>query len=235
MTWPTFWQLFDNFDNFQQVWQFLTIFDNFYNFYNFQQCLTIFTILTIWDNLYKFWQFWQFLQFLAILKIWAIFYNCDTGQHSQFLGCFFWELWTLNVPHRSAEDKVARKLKLFFVNTSATTTSLQTLSICYVWKPKIWTCMYLFYMQIWPPVGTTFIGWIFYHHMALLALQCCVGLLYWHNQHWYLHQPESHQLSLNHSWKKWVYLREPFLRPPTVSMIMLKEEMISLISHQIWQ
>merc|ERR1712140_109345 len=39
----------------------------------------------------------------------------------------------------SAEDEVARKPKLFFVSTSATTT-LQTLSICYVSSSSITTC-----------------------------------------------------------------------------------------------
>ena len=39
---------------------------------------------------------------------------------------------SLTIPHRSAEEEVARKPKLFFVSTSATTTTLQTLSICYV-------------------------------------------------------------------------------------------------------
>merc|ERR1711934_961684 len=40
----------------------------------------------------------------------------------------------------SAEDEVARKPKLFFVSTSATTTTLQTLSICYVSSSSITTC-----------------------------------------------------------------------------------------------
>merc|ERR1711876_71466 len=40
----------------------------------------------------------------------------------------------------SAEDEVARKPKLFFVSTSATTATLQTLSICYVSSSSITTC-----------------------------------------------------------------------------------------------
>merc|ERR1712008_252493 len=40
----------------------------------------------------------------------------------------------------SAEDEVARKPKLFFVSTSATTTTLQTLSICYVSSSSVTTC-----------------------------------------------------------------------------------------------
>merc|ERR1712173_339927 len=40
----------------------------------------------------------------------------------------------------SAEDEVARKPKLFFVSTSATTTTLQTLSICYVSSNTVTTC-----------------------------------------------------------------------------------------------
>merc|ERR1712107_682301 len=40
----------------------------------------------------------------------------------------------------SAEDEVARKPKLFFVSTSATTTTLQTLSICYVSSNAISAC-----------------------------------------------------------------------------------------------
>merc|ERR1712001_102248 len=40
----------------------------------------------------------------------------------------------------SAEDEVARKPKLFFVSTSATTTTLQTLSICYVSFNTVTTC-----------------------------------------------------------------------------------------------
>ena len=44
------------------------------------------------------------------------------------------------VPHRSAEDEVARKPKLFFVSTSATTTTLQTLSVCYYTSGSLTTC-----------------------------------------------------------------------------------------------
>merc|ERR1739842_198531 len=40
----------------------------------------------------------------------------------------------------AAEDEVARKPKLFFVSTSATTTTLQTLSICYVSSNVISQC-----------------------------------------------------------------------------------------------
>merc|ERR1712001_609094 len=40
----------------------------------------------------------------------------------------------------SAGDEVARKPKLFFVSTSATTTTLQTLSICYVSSSSVTTC-----------------------------------------------------------------------------------------------
>merc|ERR1712227_689398 len=40
----------------------------------------------------------------------------------------------------SAEDEVARKPKLFFVSTSATTSTLQTLSICYVSSNAISAC-----------------------------------------------------------------------------------------------
>merc|ERR1739838_725313 len=40
----------------------------------------------------------------------------------------------------SAEDEVARKPKLFFVSTSATTTTLQTHSVCYVSSTSLTTC-----------------------------------------------------------------------------------------------
>merc|ERR1712218_537270 len=40
----------------------------------------------------------------------------------------------------SAEDEVARKPKLFFVSTSATTTTLQTLSVCYYTSTSVTTC-----------------------------------------------------------------------------------------------
>merc|ERR1712216_429708 len=46
----------------------------------------------------------------------------------------------LTVAAGSAEDEVARKPKLFSVSTSATTTTLQTLSICYVSSNVISTC-----------------------------------------------------------------------------------------------
>merc|ERR550525_2063841 len=39
-----------------------------------------------------------------------------------------------------AEDEVARKPKLFFVSTSATTTTLQTLSVCYYTSGSLTTC-----------------------------------------------------------------------------------------------
>merc|ERR1712036_186300 len=46
----------------------------------------------------------------------------------------------LTVATGSAEDEVARKPKLFFVSTSATTTTLQTLSVCFVSSNAISTC-----------------------------------------------------------------------------------------------
>merc|ERR1711992_443618 len=46
----------------------------------------------------------------------------------------------LTVAAGSAEGQVARKPKLFFVSTSATTTTLQTLSVCYVSSTSITTC-----------------------------------------------------------------------------------------------
>ena len=45
------------------------------------------------------------------------------------------------------------------------------------------------------------------HQVASLALSHCLGLPYWHYQlvlSWYLHQPESHQLSLQN-----ICFREP--------------------------
>ena len=54
------------------------------------------------------------------------------------------------------------------------------------------------YLQIWPPDGTTYITNKFAHQTKSHALPDCFGLLYWHYQlvlTWYLHQPESHQLS----------------------------------------
>ena len=55
------------------------------------------------------------------------------------------------------------------------------------------------YLQIWPPDGTTCITNKFAHQTKSHALPDCLGLPYWHYQlvlTWYLHQPESHQLSL---------------------------------------
>merc|ERR1712088_673392 len=46
----------------------------------------------------------------------------------------------LTVAAGSAEDEVARKPKLFFVSTSATTTTLQTLSVCYYTSGSLTTC-----------------------------------------------------------------------------------------------
>merc|ERR1711862_1063512 len=40
----------------------------------------------------------------------------------------------------SAEGEVDRRPKLFFVSTSATTTTLQTLSVCYMSSSSITTC-----------------------------------------------------------------------------------------------
>ena len=51
--------------------------------------------------------------------------------------------------------------------------------------------------KIWPPDGITCITNKFAHQLH--ALPDCLGLPYWHYQlvlSWYLHQPESHQLSL---------------------------------------
>ena len=67
-------------------------------------------------------------------------------------------------------------------------------------------------LHIWPPSGTTWIGSTFGHqsfHLHCLqswppgcvtALPHCLGLPFLHYQlvlSWYLHQPESHQLSLH--------------------------------------
>ena len=66
------------------------------------------------------------------------------------------------------------------------------------------------WFQIWPTGGAICISSKFDHQMASLeslALPHCLGLPYWHHQlilSWYLHQPESHQLSLN----KWLSFRE---------------------------
>merc|ERR1712032_1556282 len=46
----------------------------------------------------------------------------------------------LTVAAGFAEDEVARKPKLFFVSTSATTTTLQTLSVCYYTSGSLTTC-----------------------------------------------------------------------------------------------
>merc|ERR1712048_923264 len=46
----------------------------------------------------------------------------------------------LTIATGSAEDEVARKPKLFFVSTSATTTTLQTLSVCYYTSGSLTTC-----------------------------------------------------------------------------------------------
>ena len=54
-------------------------------------------------------------------------------------------------------------------------------------------------LQIWKSSGATCISHKFDHQMASLALPFCLGLPYWYYQlvlSWYLHQPESHQLSL---------------------------------------
>merc|ERR1712032_135740 len=46
----------------------------------------------------------------------------------------------LTVAAGFAEDEVARKPKLFFVSTSATTTTLQTLSVCHYTSGSLTTC-----------------------------------------------------------------------------------------------
>ena len=54
-------------------------------------------------------------------------------------------------------------------------------------------------LQIWPPDGTTCITYKFSYQAESLALPHCLGLPYWHYQlvlSLYLHQPESHQFSL---------------------------------------
>ena len=56
---------------------------------------------------------------------------------------------------------------------------------------------HLRWFQFWPPGGTTCISYKFGHQVAPLAH--CLWLPYWHNQlvlSCFLHQPESHQLSL---------------------------------------
>ena len=85
-----------------------------------------------------------------------------------------------------------------------------------IWSPDGATCInskHLHFFQIWPPDSSTCISFKFCHQMALLwleiwppgwldeshALPHCLGLPYWHYQlvlAWYLHQAESHQLSL---------------------------------------
>ena len=69
-------------------------------------------------------------------------------------------------------------------------------------------------LQIWPPDGATFISCKFGHQMAplhkstSLALPHCLELPPWHYQQvlsWYLHQPESHQLSQ----QKWLTYGQP--------------------------
>ena len=58
---------------------------------------------------------------------------------------------------------------------------------------------HLHWLQIWPPDGATCISSKVGHQVVSLALPHCLGRLYWHYQlvlSWYLHQPESHQLSL---------------------------------------
>ena len=64
---------------------------------------------------------------------------------------------------------------------------------------------HLHQLQNYPPDGATCISCKFGHQMAplaLVALPHCLGLPYWHYQlvlSLYLHQLESHQLSL-HKW-----------------------------------
>ena len=55
------------------------------------------------------------------------------------------------------------------------------------------------YLPILPPDGTTCITNKFAHQTKSHALPDCLVLPYWHYHlvlTWYLHQPESHQLSL---------------------------------------
>ena len=54
--------------------------------------------------------------------------------------------------------------------------------------------------KIWSSGGATCIGSNVVHQVGSHALPHCLELPYWHYQlvlTWYLHQPESHQLSLN--------------------------------------
>ena len=96
-----------------------------------------------------------------------------------------------------------------------------------IWSPDGATCIdskhLHFFFQIWPPNSSACISFKFCHQMALLwleiwppgwldeshALPHCLGLPNRHYQlvlAWYLHQPESHQLSLQqplwltHNW-----------------------------------
>ena len=53
-------------------------------------------------------------------------------------------------------------------------------------------------LKNWPQDGATCISCKFSHQLESLALPHCVGMPYWHYHlvlSWYLHQPESHQLS----------------------------------------
>ena len=61
---------------------------------------------------------------------------------------------------------------------------------------------HLHWLRIWPPDGTTCIDSKVGHQVTSHALPHCLGLPYWHYQlvlSLYLHQLESHQLSL-HNW-----------------------------------
>ena len=117
-------KIFDNCDHFRQSEHFLTILT----------ILTIFTIFfTILTILIIFLQFWQLAKFFAIqtiavailtiektiletCDIWDtdnlcyLTINCDTGQHSQFLRCFFlWrekhvDTWTVVIGDHDIDD-----------------------------------------------------------------------------------------------------------------------------------
>ena len=55
------------------------------------------------------------------------------------------------------------------------------------------------WFQFWPPDAATCISNKFGHQVVPLVLPHCFWLPFWHHQlvlSWYLHQPESHQLSL---------------------------------------
>ena len=59
---------------------------------------------------------------------------------------------------------------------------------------------YLHWLRIWPPDGTTGIDSKVGHQVTSHALPHCLGLPFWHYQlvlSLYLHQLESHQLSLH--------------------------------------